>query len=66
MFEKVLWDKKSITELEEYLDSIKNVSKIEWTKRVINTNLDVLAIKLHVLKEIARKMKKGNFFHSWI
>jgi len=61
MFDKNLWNKNDIFELEQYLDSIKNVDKIEWTKRIINTNLNVLAIKLPLLKNISKKILKGNF-----
>ena len=39
---KEKWTKKDIKELNEYLEQIKREDKIEFTKRVINTKMDVL------------------------
>lgn len=61
MFKRDSWSISDIKELEDYLYSIRNDEKIEWTRNIINTKLPVLAIKLGVLKGIAKEMKKGEF-----
>ena len=45
----------------EYLDSLKNVEKIEWTKRIVNTDMEVLAIPVPKLKKISKEIMKGNY-----
>lgn len=59
---KEKWTKKDGIEFNKYLDSLKNSDKIEWTKRIINTNMNLLAIKSPVMKDIAKQIKKGNYF----
>ena len=62
MFIKSKWEANDITLLENYLESIKNEEKIEWTRNIINTKMPVLAIKLEKLREIVKEMKKGEFY----
>ena len=58
---KKLWTASDIQELENYLYSLKNDEKIEWTKNIINTSYPVLAIKLDIIRNIAKQILKGNF-----
>lgn len=55
------WDKNSIVGFEDYLYSIRNEEKIDWTTRIINTKLPVLAIYSPVIKKIAKEICKGNY-----
>lgn len=56
------WDKDDILEYEDYLLSLINKDKIEWTKNIIKTELPVLAIKSDILKNISKDILKGNYF----
>ena len=58
---KEKWLKKDIEEYNKYLMSIKNEDKIEWTKNIVNTKMDVLAIKTSVLRDIAKEIMKGDY-----
>ena len=55
------WTKETIKEFNNYLISIQNKNKITWTKNIVNTNKQVLAIKTKELKEIAKQIYKGNY-----
>ena len=58
---KEKWLKKDIEEYNKYLKSIRNEDKIEWTKNIVNTKMDVLAIKTSVLRDIAKEIMKGDY-----
>ena len=47
------WSKNDINTFNLYLESLKNKNKIEWTKRIVNTKMKVLAIKTPILKKIS-------------
>lgn len=55
------WTKEDIEEFNKYLISIKNKDKITWTKNIVNTNKQVLAIKTKELKDIAKQIYRGNY-----
>ena len=61
MFEKQSWTKKDIEQFYNFLEGIKNQKKVEWTRKIINTNMPLLAIKTPVIKDIAKQISKGNF-----
>lgn len=44
-----------------YLNSLKKEDKIEWTRKIVNTNLEVLAIPVPVLKKIAKEIIKSDY-----
>lgn len=56
------WTKTDAKEFVSYLNSIAETDKkkINWTKRIYNTNLSVLAIKIPTIKKIAKEINKGN------
>ena len=58
---KEKWLKKDISEFNKYLESIKRPDKIEFSKRVVNTQMDVLGINNPTCKDIAKEIHKGNF-----
>ena len=55
------WTQKDITEFQQYLKSLENLEKQEWTKNILNTNMPVLAIKSPVIKDIVNQIYKGNY-----
>lgn len=61
MLIKTHWKKEDKTEFDNYLVSLKNAEKIEWTTKIINTKKKVLAIKTPVLKNLAKEISKGDF-----
>ena len=60
-FIKEKWNKKDIEEFNKYLESIKREEKIEFTKRTINTKLEVLGIPTPEMRIIAKEIAKGNY-----
>ena len=57
------WTKEDIRHFQDYLLSLQNTGdKIIWTKKIINTQKDVLAISSVTLKEIAKEISKGNYY----
>lgn len=58
---KEKWLKKDIVEYETYLKSLERIDKKEWTRNIVCTNLDVLAIRSIDLKKIASQIYKGNY-----
>ena len=57
---KDVWTDKE--EFLEYLYSLKCEEKVAWTKRIVNTNMQVLAIKIPVLRKIAKEIMKGSYY----
>lgn len=55
------WNNKDIEEFNRYLEEQKRSEKIDFTKRVVNTNLPVLAIPTPDLRNIAKELVKGNY-----
>ena len=60
-FIKDKWNQKDIEEFNEYLKSIKREEKIAFTKRTVNTNLEVLGIPTPEMRKIAKEIAKGNY-----
>ena len=55
------WKDKDINEFNKYLDSMKKEDKIDFTKKIVNTKMDVLGIPIPELRGISKKISKGNF-----
>lgn len=58
---KDIWTKEDGKYFIEYLENLKNEEKVAWTKNLLNTNMNVLAIKSPVIKNIIKQIKKGNY-----
>ena len=58
---KSTWTQQDIREFDKCLESIKREDKIEFSKKTVNTQMDVLGINLPTCKEIAKKIHEGNF-----
>ncbi len=55
------WTKKDGIEFIKYLESLGNPDKVEWARRIINTEKRVLAIATPKIKELVKEISKGNF-----
>lgn len=58
---KEKWNNNDIKEFNQYLESIKREEKIEFAKRIINTNLEILGIPTPEIRNIAKEIAKGNY-----
>lgn len=58
---KEKWTKKDGEEFIKYLESFKDSDKVEWSKNILNTQMDVLAIKTKVIKDIVKEISNGDF-----
>jgi 3-methyladenine DNA glycosylase AlkD len=56
-----LWKLSDKKEYYEYLNSLSKNEKIEWTRKIVNTDMDVLAIPVPKLRLIAKDIMKGNY-----
>lgn len=55
------WTNEDVNKLDNYLYNIRVEDKITWGKNIVNTNMDYLAIKLPILKSIAKDIYKGDY-----
>ena len=55
------WNENDGVEFVQYLETFKCEDKIGWTKNLLNTKMEVLAVKSPELKRIAKEIKKGNY-----
>ena len=55
------WTKADIKSFNEFLEEKKVESKIDFSKRVVNTNMQVLGINNPTCKSYAQEIHKGNF-----
>lgn len=58
---KQLWTKEDGEEFQQFLISCGRPEKVEWTKNIINTKMPVLAVLSPVIKDITKKIARGNF-----
>ena len=55
------WTKDDVLEFDKYLYSLRREEKISWTKNIVCTKMDVLAIVLPDLKKMAKEIYKENY-----
>ena len=60
-FDVKKWDIQKCCEFESYLFSLRNEPRIKWEKNIVNTKMNVLAIKANVLRNIAKNISKGDY-----
>ncbi len=58
---KEQWIENNAKEFIKYLESLRNEEKKNWTKSILNTNMEVLAIKTPVIKSIIKEIVSGNY-----
>jgi len=56
------WTKKDECEFTKYLETLARPEKVNWTKNILNTNMEVLAIKTPDLVLMAKEIRHGNYF----
>ena len=55
------WLIQDKNEYYEYLNSLSKQDKIEWTRNIVNTKTEVLAIPVPILKGIGKEIMKGDY-----
>ena len=55
------WTKENVDEFHKYLYGLRREEKIDWTKNIVCTKMDTLAIVLPDLKKYAKEIYKGNY-----
>lgn len=55
------WTKKDGIEFTKYLETHINSEKIEWSKKILNTSMPVLAMKTPAMKNIIKEISLGNY-----
>ncbi|HOP65820.1 MAG TPA: DNA alkylation repair protein [Bacilli bacterium] len=55
------WTKKDGIEFNKYFESLEVKAKIDWERRIINTNMSLLAISTPIMRKIAKEIIKGNY-----
>lgn len=55
------WNNEEINSFDNYLYSLRREEKIDWTRNIVNTKMDLLAIILPDLKKMAKEIYKGNY-----
>lgn len=58
---KEVWTKTDGEEFQKFLIGYGRPEKVEWTKNIINTQMPVLAVLSPNIKDITKKIAKGNF-----
>lgn len=58
---KEKWNSKDIEKFNKYLVNIQRTEKQDFTSKVINTKMQVLAIPIPELRKIANQIYKGNY-----
>lgn len=58
---KNLWTQDDKIQFLNYLQSFEEKDKIEWTRRILNTKLPLMAIPTKTLDQIVKNIFKGNY-----
>ena len=55
------WNKNDGEELTKYLITLRVEDKEQWSKNLLNTKMDVLAIPTPIIKNIVKEIAEGNY-----
>ena len=55
------WTNEDVIKFDKYLYSLRREEKINWTKNIVCTNMNLLAIVLPDLKKMAKEIYKGDY-----
>lgn len=58
---KTIWTKEDKVSFLSYLETFEIKDKIDWTRRILNTNLRLMAIPSKILDKITKEIYKGNY-----
>lgn len=56
-----IWLNENRDEFESFLESFRRRDKEEWSRKILNSKLDVLAIPTKTIHDIAQEISKGNY-----
>lgn len=56
-----VWTEADGKEFHAYLKSLERPEKLDWTRRIINTNMPLLAIATPDIRKISKEIAKGNY-----
>jgi len=56
----VKWSKKNYKEFIKYLKSLSDLKYKDFNKKIVNTKLEIIGIRMNILKDIAKKINKTN------
>ena len=59
---KSVWTTKDKEDFLKELEQMSNPEKIAFTKKIVNTNMNVLGIPIPKLRHLAKEISKGNFY----
>lgn len=55
------WTSNDMVEFQTYLESFSKPERVDWTKKIINTEMKCFAIPTKIIKDMAKEISKGNF-----
>lgn len=58
---KEVWEKSDRAEFLQYLEGCAKPDKQEWTRKIINSKMPLLAIPTPTIRAISKEIAKGNF-----
>ncbi|MDY0276707.1 MAG: DNA alkylation repair protein [Acholeplasma sp.] len=58
---KAIWLEEDRYQFLDFLKSFAQLEKVEWSQRILNSKMDVLAIPTKTLHQIATSISKGNY-----
>lgn len=58
--DKQLWTKQDREEFDLFLQSHAQAQKVDWTRRILNTSMPLLAIPTPVFQNLVKQICKGN------
>lgn len=58
---KEKWSKEDTSTFNEYLETFKQEEKLEWARKIVNTEMPILAIPTPKIKEIDNQIIKGKY-----
>lgn len=58
---KKMWQKTDVHPFISYLSSFKRPEKVAWSRSILNTNLEVLALETKTITKIATEIYQGNY-----
>lgn len=58
---KDIWNKNDVKDFQSYIISLRRKDKESWTKNILKTNMNVLALDTKTIKNISKEIYKGNY-----
>lgn len=58
---KDIWTKNDVKDFQRYIVSLRRKDKESWTKNILKTDMNVLALDTKTIKNISKEIYKGNY-----